>query len=78
MTLLKSGGQENPIEVYSSEEDPEEDSEEELENYLEEHPSEDVELTDKENQVQKKDSMIEDSPEPVELKYDEMKVESIP
>ena len=41
LSLLKSGGQENPIEIYSSEEeDPEEDPEEDLEEDQEEDPEE--------------------------------------
>ena len=61
MALLKSGGHENPIEIYSSEEDPKGDLEE---YYSEEHPSEDVELADEENQLQK---VIEDSLESKEF-----------
>ena len=60
LSLLKSGGKEDPIEIYSSEEDdpeenpkeyPEEDPEEdpeELEDYLEEPSSEDVVLANEE------------------------------
>ena len=57
LALLKLGLQENPIEVYSSEEDLKENSKEnlvkELEDYSREHPSKDFELANKKNQVQK-------------------------
>ena len=53
LALLKLGLQENPIEVYSSEEDLKENLEEnlvkELEDYSKEHPSKDVELANKKN-----------------------------
>ena len=55
LALLKSGGQENPFEDYSSEEDleedPKEDPEEESEDYLEKPSSEDAELANEENQA---------------------------
>ena len=74
VSLLKAGGQENPIEIYSSEkEDPEEYPEEdpdedpvELEDYLEEPVSEDVVLANDENGAQEEDSVIEDSSESFE------------
>ena len=63
LALLKLGCQENPIEVYSSEEDLEEDPEDEPEDYLEEPSSDDIELANEENQAQKEDSVIKDFPE---------------
>ena len=71
LSLLKSGGQEGPIQIYSSgEEDPEKDPEEypkkdleELEDYLKEPSTKDVDLANEKNKAQEEDSMIEDSHE---------------
>ena len=62
MSLFKLSGQENLIEVYSSEENPEEDPEEELEDYLEKPSSADAELANEENHAQEEDLVIEVSP----------------
>ena len=43
LALLKSDGQENPIEVFSSKEDPEEDLEEDPEEDMEDDPKEEPE-----------------------------------